>query len=365
MRIAQVTWRLGFGGLERLVRNLATRQNSCHDGIIICLRDEGEWGLELQASGFPIFALNRREGVDLAVVMRLQRILVQQKIDVVHLHGYSCFFYGAMAARRAGTPCIYTEHATSYQKVSRKRRLANHLLQHIPLQMTACSENVREFLIHEEGIRNKTIEIVRNGLPEPKRIPRDQARTELGIAQDAFVALSAGRLDPVKGFSALAQAAQAMNRDVVVLIAGEGPDRPEIQRAIGTDHRVRLLGYRSDTNRLYSAADAYVNTSTNEAASLGIIQAMSHGLPVIATEAGGNPELVLANNTGFLVEPNCPSDLVDAVEFLRANPMRKREMGQRGRQKFCKELTEEKMFREYDLRYLLAAASRKRMEEVA
>ena len=65
------------------------------------------------------------------------------------------------------------------------------------------------------------------------------------------------------------------------------------------------------------------------------------------------------------MEPNCPSDLVDAVEFLRANPMRKREMGQRGRQKFCKELTEEKMFREYDLRYLLAAASRKRMEEVA
>jgi glycosyltransferase involved in cell wall biosynthesis len=166
---------------------------------------------------------------------------------------------------------------------------------------------------------------------------RSAARARLGL--ERFTLLTIARLVPVKGLHE-AISALAARRDLEWLIAGEGPERARLQAlAERTQLRVRLLGTVTGDSKqtLLRAADAFVLPSRvlpsgrSEGAPTALLEAMAHGLPVIASDVGGIGELVTARDTGLLIDPLAPDALVSAVDDLRGNARFAHALAQRGR----------------------------------
>lgn len=225
--------------------------------------------------------------------------------------------------------------------------------------MVAVSEPVRQRHTDYLGWRGKTC-VIPNGVPDVVRNHADRhaVRGELGIGQDDFVFLAVGNARPEKTFEDLISAAvkvQAENdtrREFSVLIAGRiGDDqysRSLCSKAQSSGVRgLRLLGFRSDVKRLYSAADAFVISSRSEGLPMVLLEAMTAGLPVIATRVGGIPSAV-PPECGQLVEPQRPDELAQAMlEMLRWDCNTLDSMSRAARDLAVREYGVERMVRQY------------------
>jgi L-malate glycosyltransferase len=159
-----------------------------------------------------------------------------------------------------------------------------------------------------------------------------------------------GNLWPVKGHRILLEAA-ALLKDrspkLRFLCAGEGVERPHLEkriRALGLEERVILLGHRTDIPALLARADAFALCSSAEGLSNAVIEAMAARLPIVATDVGGNPEL-LEKGRGLTVPSGNPRALADALERIFASPEEAREMGRRARAFVEAELSLDRMQR--------------------
>jgi glycosyltransferase involved in cell wall biosynthesis len=174
----------------------------------------------------------------------------------------------------------------------------------------------------------------------------------LGLSNDSFVIGTVGRLDPVKNLRVMLQAHCALLErypDARAVIVGDGPERPALESAaaeLGIAHAVTFAGYRSDVRMLMPAFDVYLNTSTYEGVSLTILEAMAAGVPVVATPAGGNPEVVVDNETGFLVPPR-PRAIADVLARLAGAPRHRRILGDAGRWRVMRHFSIARMVNEY------------------
>jgi glycosyltransferase involved in cell wall biosynthesis len=176
--------------------------------------------------------------------------------------------------------------------------------------------------------------VVANGVEAPE-VPesRDDLRRALGVAPSAVVALLVANLRPEKQVPDFVQAvrrARGRQPELVGLIVGDGAERGAVERAIDGDPGVRWLGYRDDVPRLLKASDLFALSSAHEAAPMSILEAMAAGLPVLATNVGGVPEIVVDRVTGLLVPPSDPSAMAEQLAVLAADSELRRALGQAG-----------------------------------
>ncbi len=163
---------------------------------------------------------------------------------------------------------------------------------------------------------------------------RRRVRTDLGI-EEFFVWLAAGRFERAKDYPSLIRAfAQLISRrsePAVLLICGQGSLDSQLRllvRECGIAQHVRFLGVRSDLSRIFSAADAFAMSSVIEGLPMVLLEASASGRPIVATEVGGNSEVVVDGKTGFLVAPEDPSALSRAMErLMRLTPAERGAMG--------------------------------------
>ena len=355
-RVMQLVLSLSPGGTERLVieivRALATRL----DSVICCLDEPGAWASELERMQIPVIALGRTPGFQPSLAMRLARIIKQRGIDVVHCHHYSPYVYGRLASMLTpSVKLIFTEHGKlSDAGPSRKRRLVNPFLSQWPGHLCAVSADLKQHMV-AEGFPARRLSVVYNGV-EPGRRPtmtqRHDARAALGIADDAFVAGTVGRLDPVKNLPLLLLAhAQLVTQhpSARTVIIGGGSERAALEAKaaeLNIADSVIFAGHRQDVRFLLSAFDVYVNCSNYEGVSLTILEAMASTLPVIATPAGGNPEVVIDQETGLLVAPRAAA-LADAIGSLARDPRRRHVLGDAGRWRVKKHFSIDRMVEQY------------------
>ncbi|MBI4531886.1 MAG: glycosyltransferase, partial [Candidatus Latescibacteria bacterium] len=174
-------------------------------------------------------------------------------------------------------------------------------------------------------------------------------RRSLGIPEGTILIGTVGRLVDQKGYPDLLEALHLIARGghkIIVLLVGEGPNRPEIETIIqktGLSSVCRLLGHRDDIPDILVSLDLFVLPSLDEGLPNAVLEAMACGKPVIATTVGGTPEAVLDRETGLLVPPRCPERLAIAIETLLRDPARSRAMGQKGRKRMTEMFTVEKM----------------------
>jgi glycosyltransferase involved in cell wall biosynthesis len=183
--------------------------------------------------------------------------------------------------------------------------------------------------------------VVRNGVPLPDGDTgpaRTAARAELGLADDAVVALYAGQLEARKDPLAAARAAREVNGrglPLVLVVVGDGPLRDELRRLEGPG--VRVLGRRSDLDRLLAAADIFVLPSEREGMSFALLEAMAHGLAPVVSDGPGNPETV--GVAGRVVPVGDDAALAAALEELTSDADQRSALGAAARDRVAQVLT--------------------------
>ncbi len=314
IRVGFVLHVMQVAGAEVLVKETIRRLGANIVPTIFCLDTVGQLGEDYLAAGGDLVAFGRKPGRDFGVAKRLAREATTRKLDILHAHQYTPFFYSALAKPliRPGVKLILTEHGRHYpDHVSPKRRAFNRLvLDRAADAVNACCQFSADALCRVDGFAGNRIEVIENGIAVERYdrpTDRNSHRLKMGLNPARRYAVHVARHHPVKDQAMLirgfAHAASTIP-DVDLLLAGDGPLRGELEAlvdSLGIRDRTRFLGIRSDVPVLLAACDVFALTSVSEAASLTLLEAMASGLPVIVTSVGGNPEIVRHEQEGLLV----------------------------------------------------------------
>ena len=341
IRLGLVVHVMQVAGAEVLVAEILRRLGGAIRPTVFCLDAVGALGERLQAEGIPVVALGRRPGLDPRLPWRFGRELRHRRIEILHAHQYTPFFYSACANALAGLPArvIFTEHGRHYPDiVSSRRRLLNRLVfRHLADEINAVCEFSARSLAQTDGFIGAPIHVIGNGVDLSRyqsSEDRGALRERLGLETDRQYILHIARFHPVKDHQLLVESfalVAAARPDADLLLAGDGPVRTNIEervRALGLDTRVHFLGVRRDVPDLLASADVFVLPSLSEAASLTLMEAMASGLPVVVTAVGGNPELVTHGVEGFLIPRGDARGGAEALLTLLGDPSLRRRMGQ-------------------------------------
>jgi glycosyltransferase involved in cell wall biosynthesis len=363
--IAHVLHRLDRAGAEVLAAGLSRALRDRFDFVFFCLDGLGPLADELSADGFVVEELGRKPGVDLALGKRVRLRLIAHNAALVHAHQYTPFFYSALSRGRLGRrkhpPILFTEHGRHYPDTRSTRRvLANKLLLSGRDRVTAVGAFVREALVRNEGLAERRVDVIYNGIApgdEPTDDDRRRARAELGIEDDRPVAMQIARFHPVKDHgTALGAWAKVHEQlpDALLVLVGDGGDRQAMQsRAdeMGLKDAVRFTGPVPDARRLIPAADLCLLTSLSEGVSVTLLEAMAAGRAVVATSVGGNPEVVEDGVTGLLAPRGDGDGLAQHLLDLFNNTDRSAAMGKAGRERLLDRFTADRMHAAYAREY--------------
>ncbi|CAM5581749.1 glycosyl transferase [Streptomyces abikoensis] len=219
--------------------------------------------------------------------------------DVVHAHGLRSAVLAALALRGRSTPLVVTWHTTRPAEGARGRFV--RLMERRAARAAAVVLGVTSELVDRARTRGaRDARLAPAAVPAPRPAPdddepKDKTRAELGAVARPLL-ITAGRLEPGQGHGPLLDAARAwrdLDPEPLLIIAGEGPGRPLLQRRIEDEGLpVRLIGRRDDVPELLAAADVAILPSRWEARSLLAQEALHAGVPLVATAVGGVPDLV-------------------------------------------------------------------------
>ncbi len=333
MKVLMLIHGLPVGGTEVMVCHLVRylRRFSV-DVEVGCLDEIGELGEGLIAEGVPFREYHRKGGFDLSLARQIADHARSTQCDLIHAHQYTCYFYGALAQRRARMPLVFSEHGRFYPDLpSWKRRLFNRLLGSRAHAITAVSAGVKRSLVEIEGFPADRIEVLYNGIDfqpfvEASKLYRDEARERVGLPYDATVIGTIGRLDSIKNQTFLLHAfakLHAEDADTRLAVVGYGPERELLEKRaadLGVADAVHFFGKRSDTPELLAAFSVFALTSLSEGTPMTLLEAMAASRPIVSTGVGGIPEIVEHEKTGLLVEGVPPDyrnpDAVESPEYL-------------------------------------------------
>ncbi len=329
----KVLYLLNFAGkagteryVETLVRYLST------DGLVEPYFAYNEGGLlveRLEAMGVPCRRVEMRRRFDRRAAKELAALCAEWDIDLVHCH-YLREHYTALLAKKYNKKIrvVYTNHFVLANDAV--TRLSNRIMDRRQDQMIAVCNRGKEQLI-ANGWSGERIQVIFNAVDlEAWAGERSEStlRSELELPEDRFVMLCASRFAEDKGHRYLIDSVKRLTElsavPFTLVLAGDGPllepARTQVKE-LGLEDCVKFIGFRKDMKNLYKGSDLYVNSSQHEALSFLIIEAMAAGLPVIATDMGGNSDIVNDEaGCGLLVEYDNPDSMAVAMKCFLEDP---------------------------------------------
>ena len=349
------------GGAERVLQHLILHlDRGRFRPRLYCLRDLGPVGELLTAEGIPA-RTNLGPGrppmpwVPLGLARRFRR----DNVDVLYcLDHTNAVVVGALAARLCGRmPLLMPVHTTGQwgrDSIPRPMRMVVGRITRI----LAIAEAQKQYLVEHEGVPPAQISVIRNGIPplDPAALPSAaQARQALGIDPDEGPVVGIlAVLRPEKAHeNFLAAARQVLARlpRALFVVIGGGPRQTELEALaaeLGIAGRVKFLGMRRDVPQILPSLDLSVLASHPRVETLPLSQmeAMSLGIPVVATRVGALHELVSDGVEGRLVPPGDPDALAGAMLALLSDAGELARAGRAARSRILGEFTAERMARE-------------------
>jgi glycosyltransferase involved in cell wall biosynthesis len=339
--------RFWIGGAERQFVERLRRHPPGFRAIVGCLEASGPLldqvrGLGFEPHVFPLGGSMLRLNTATQIA-RLAALIRTEGVKIVHGTDFNTNLLALLAARLTGAKAIVSRLDLGHLRegFGKWHREAEKLNARLADLVSANASAVRDLCIREEGCAPEKVVVVRNGLDLARFDQLAAQPLQSPLPEGPLVAVI-GNLWPVKGhrtlLEAVAQLPPALHRFRFVC-AGEGPEREYLQRRIvelGLQERVVLLGHRLDVPVVLSQAVAACLCSSAEGLSNALMEAMAARLPIVATNVGGNPELV--GDNGLLIPPGDARALAEALAALLQAP-HLREMGLRGRRRIEEELT--------------------------
>jgi glycosyltransferase involved in cell wall biosynthesis len=336
MRVLHVDSELPWRGGQNQVLLLMRRQRARGDDPQLAAPGRGALAARVAAEGFQVHPVGMRGTWDIASVLALTSVMRAIRPDVVHWHAARAHAIGAMAALLAPGPARVLSRRVQFPV---RRSPGSRLLYALRIDRIAAISNVVREVLIRSGVDARKIDVVPSGIdPAPALDPprRAELRASLGAREEHVVGINVSALASGKAHDDLMEGAAIALRRAPRLrlwIAGEGPLEGALrakQRALGLVREVQLLGFCADIMSLLHAADFFCLPTLHEGLGSSILEAMSAGLPVIATRVGGIPEIVEEGRTGILVSPSDPGTLADAMVEMATRPDLRKAMGAAG-----------------------------------
>jgi sugar transferase (PEP-CTERM/EpsH1 system associated) len=329
--VAHVIYRLDVGGLENGLVNLINRipaERFRH--AIICLTDYSAFRRRIQRGDVSVFTLNKPPGNSPVLHVKLWRLFMQLRPDIVHTRNLAAL-EGNLPARLAGVPVrIHGEHGRDIDDLdgrNTKRQVMRRLFKPFVHHYIAVSRDLESYLEQKVRVHPSRITQIYNGVDSERFHPAGEERGEVPCAGFAgkgdFVIGTVGRMQDVKdqltlarAFVRLTQGTPQAEQRLRLVMLGDGPLRERVRVLLadaGVQQFAWLPGEHDDVPRIMRSFDLFVLPSLAEGISNTILEAMASGLPVLATAVGGNPELVEPGVTGTLVPRNDPESMARAM----------------------------------------------------
>jgi L-malate glycosyltransferase len=324
-------WRGGEQQALYLMQGLLQRG---HEVTLVC-RAGDEFARRATAGGIAVRPIKPHGEVDPVNFVRIARWLRQEKFDVIHAHTAHAHTLAAAAVAgcsKANRPACVVSRRVDFSIHKLPLRLSGWKYKFIVDRYLAISQCVRDVLI-ADGIPAEKISIVYSSVEAGRYqgVTGDGMREKLGITAFAPVLVNVAMLVGHKGqtylLQALPQVLQAFPHAICVIV-GEGELRASLETEavrLGVQKNVLFTGYRDDPLRCIAMADVFIMTSHMEGLCTSILDALSLGKPVVATRAGGMPEIIEHERNGLLAENRNPQSIAaQLIRILQDAPLRDR-----------------------------------------
>ncbi|HDH99790.1 MAG: hypothetical protein DRP94_00975 [Candidatus Latescibacterota bacterium] len=317
LRIAELTSVRGRPGSVNSVVYLSIGLARRGHKVYLGAREESEIYRLLKDSEVEVFPLNLRGRLDVEGAKELARFLELNMIDVVNaqssLDGYAAIY--ARRLWRARAKVVLTRRTMPSSSGGPVQGLFYALGSD---RIVAVSRAVKRGLV-ARGVPPWSIVVIHNGIPLDRfegvsQGDVERLRARLGIGEEKVIGVVSRR----KRQEELIEALKFLPKDVRVLFLGIGEDvkLSKLARKLGVDDRIAYLGWQEDVRPYYSVMSVSVLPSTTEGLSQTILESMLCGVPVVATRAGGNPEVIEDGRNGFLYDPGDSRTLARRIEVL-------------------------------------------------
>jgi glycosyltransferase involved in cell wall biosynthesis/peptidoglycan/xylan/chitin deacetylase (PgdA/CDA1 family) len=320
-----------FSGMERKVMQLLNHLANSHFNLSLAgLKKDDQTLNGFINENIDIFIIKQKNDNDFKIIKRLVTILKQKKINIIHSHNWSTLLYAVSAAKIARTPIIiHGEHGIETREIEEgwKRYLAKKILyakcNHI---ITVC-EDLKSTLRRRYHVKNHKITVIYNGVENTEsnnNTEIEDLRKRYNLGRFSKIIGTVGRLRPVKNMELLIKVFSQVHMkypgSALLIVGPDNEDTNEyykiLKELIGElklEKNIFFLGIVKNIPGILNLFDIFVNTSISEGLSNTILEAMVHKVPIVASNVGGNPELINNNQTGLLFDPQDEKTCVECI----------------------------------------------------
>lgn len=366
LRVCQIIPTLVQGGAEKQMSMLATNLNQDRfESHVITLTHTGPLESQLLQAGVRVHHVGKQKKLDPLAMWRLKQTLRQIAPHVVHTWLFAGNSYGRVAARWARVPVIVASERCVDPWKGQLHYWTDKWLAGSTSRLVTNSTGVVDFY-SGRGIEPAKFQVIPNAVDVlGNSLTRNEVFLRLGLPPRQFLVGVVGRLWPQKGYPDLIWAAELLRIALIdpstrsqnnlwVVIIGDGPEMQRLQELrdkYGAQEVVRFAGQRADARELISGLDVLWNGSLYEGQSNSMMEAMSAGVPVVASDIPGNRDLVVDKATGYLYELGDVGQLAQITFNLLQDEKQRLEMGFTGRQRMQSQFSTGRMVAAYSELY--------------
>ena len=337
--ILHTEWSNGWGGQEiRIFLDASVLTEVGHRVTLLTVPDSG-LAKRAKAAGLRVIETPMRNAFDPLALTQMTRLFRREKYDVVNTHSSVDSWLGSMAAKLSGVPLLVRTRHLSVP-------LNTHALNFVykwPHGMVTTAEMIRQRMIQVNGMDGERIVSIPTGVDLKRFDPNldpGGVRESLRIPRDAKVVAMVAVLRSWKRHDVFLEAAARVSQshdNVYFLVVGEGPTRSWVKNDIdrlNLSGRAIMTGYRDDVERLLAISDVCVLTSeSSEGVPQSVLQYQAMARPVVASNAGGIPEVVQDGHTGLVCRVNDPDDVAEKITRLLNDPALANTLGRNARKR--------------------------------
>jgi len=324
------------GGQRQLFLLARGLRQRGHTQLIVC-PEGSEAEAQARQEGFAVFALPAHDPAHAHGILQLRQHLQAAPFEILHAHdgrGQTLAWLASLGMR--------VRRVASRRVAFLPRGPSSHRLKYAYTchAVVAVSDFIRQLLVRA-GVPESKIEVIPDGIDVPAELPTAEARLRIraqwGCGEGEFVIGHLGAFTSEKGQNVALDAfvrLMAKLPHARLLLAGDGPTRTsraitdKVARAQG---RAQLCGAIENLGEFFPALDLFVMPSRSEGLGSSALWAMAYGLPVLASNVGGLPEIVVEGETGWLVPPDSAAALAEAIHIAASDRARRSQLGQNAR----------------------------------
>lgn len=362
-RILFIIDRLNEGAgrvLYDIVKNIDRER---FEPIVVSIYNNGNMVDRFSRMDVKVIFMNKRHGSGLDCIFKIRKIIRKERVDIIHTHNVDSYEYGVPAAWLSGIRnIIHTCHGKSVKTCGFKRFRENLAHKFISLfldKYVVVSDDLGRYVSRNWCFNRKKIKTIYNGIDTAyyKKVSVHKKLLMKVDCKDEVVGIVAG-LRPVKDHITLIKAMNIVCKEIPdskLVIVGDGPEKSRLVNFVnetGLEKNVLFLGNKENVYELLNCFDVGVLSSLSECLSITLLEGMASEIPFIATNVGGNSEVIENNIDGFLVPARSSVLLAQMIIKVLKNGKLREKIGKKGREKVCQKFNVKDMVMDYEKMYL-------------